>query len=66
MGWLDFRARTVGDRHRGAKGRYTDHDRFGEPTPAESLAACKAHSADVFTTEAADYDLAAAGDIYSE
>ncbi|MCT1584663.1 hypothetical protein M3D57_09615 [Corynebacterium sanguinis] len=66
VAWLDYRKRTVGDRHRGAKGLYSAHDRYGEPTAAASLAAFKADRPEVFHTEAADYDLDPAADIYAE
>lgn len=66
VAWLDYRKRTVGDRHRGAKGRYTEHDRYGELTPAASLAAFKAERPEVFHTEAADYDLDPVADVYAE
>ena len=49
-GWLDHRCRSVGDHHRGAKGRYTEHARYGALIPAVSLAAFKAERADVFNT----------------
>lgn len=66
VGWLDHRRRTHGDRHRGAKGRYTEHDRYGESTPAASLAAFKAERADVFNDTTGDYGLDPATDIYAE
>ncbi|MBK4148035.1 hypothetical protein [Corynebacterium macginleyi] len=66
VGWLDHRKRTVGDRHRGAKGLYSAHDRYGELTPAASLATLKADRPEVFATEAAEYDLDPAADIYAE
>ncbi|CAB0672878.1 hypothetical protein FRC0028_00052 [Corynebacterium diphtheriae] len=66
VGWLDHRRRTVGDRYRGAKGLYSEHDRYGESTPAASLAALKAERADVFNDTTGDYDLAPAADIYAE
>lgn len=66
VGWLDHRKRTVGDRYRGRKGLYTEHDRYGELTPAASLAALKADNPEVFATEAAEYDLDPAADIYAE
>lgn len=66
VGWLDNRARTHGDRHHGAKGHYTEHDRYGELTPAASLAVFKAERADVFTAPTGDYDLDPAADIYAE
>lgn len=65
VGWLDNRARTRGDRHRGAKGLYTEHDRYGELTPAASLAAFKAERPEVFDDAAADYDLDSTADIYA-
>lgn len=65
VGWLDNRARTHGDRHHGAKGHYTEHDRYGELTPAASLAAFKAERADVFDGATGDYDLDPAADIYA-
>lgn len=65
VGWLDNRRRTRGDRHRGAKGLYTEHDRYGELTPAASLAAFKAERADVFNGTTGDYDLDPAADIYA-
>lgn len=66
VAWLDNRARTVGDRYRGRKGLYTEHDRYGELTPAASLAALKADNPEVFATEAAEYDLDPAADVYAE
>lgn len=66
VGWLDNRRRTVGDRYRGAKGRYTEHDRFGELTPAASLATFKAERADMTDADTADYDLDPIADIYAE
>ncbi|CAB0525975.1 hypothetical protein FRC0485_02326 [Corynebacterium diphtheriae] len=66
VGWLDHRRRTVGDRYRGAKGLYSEHDRYGESTPAASLAALKAERADVFNDTTGDYDLDPAADIYAE
>ena len=66
VGWLDNRRRTVGDRYRGAKGRYTEHDRYGELTPAASLATFKAERADMTGADTADYDLDPIADIYAE
>src|SRR5699024_582010 len=66
VGWLDHRKRTVGDRYRGRKGRYSAHDRYGEATPAASLATLKAEHPEVFHTEAADYDLDPVADVYAE
>ncbi|MCT1882590.1 hypothetical protein M3A76_05980 [Corynebacterium sanguinis] len=66
VAWLDYRKRTVGDRHRGAKGLYSAHDRYGELTPAASLVAFKAERPEVFHTEAADYDLDPVADVYAE
>lgn len=65
-GWLGNRRRTVGDRYRGAKGRYTEHDRYGELTPAASLATFKAERADMTDADTADYDLDPIADIYAE
>ena len=66
MGWLDHRARTVGDRYRGRKGLYSAHDRYGELTPAASLATLKAERPEVFHAEAAEYDLDPVADVYAE
>lgn len=66
VGWLDHRKRTVGDRYRGRKGRYSAHDRYGEATPAASLAAFKAERADVFDGATGDYDLDPVADVYAE
>lgn len=65
-GWLDHRRRTVGDRYRGAKGWYTEHDRYGMATAEASLAAFKAERPEVFNAEADEYDLDPAADIYAE
>lgn len=66
VGWLDHRKRTVGDRYGGAKGWYTEHDRYGMATAEESLAALKAERPEVFTDEAAEYDLDPVADVYAE
>ncbi|MDK4294937.1 hypothetical protein [Corynebacterium accolens] len=66
VGWLDNRRRTHGDRYRGAKGHYTEHDRYGELTPAASLAAFKADRPEVFHAEADEYDLDPVADVYAE
>ncbi|MEO5312427.1 hypothetical protein [Corynebacterium sp. c24Ua_83] len=66
VGWLDHRARTVGDRYRGRKGLYSAHDRYGEDTPAASLATFKAERPEVFDAEAAEYDLDPVADVYAE
>lgn len=66
VGWLDHRKRTVGDRYRGRKGRYTEHDRYGEPTSAASLAVFKAERPEASTAEADDYDLDPMADVYAE
>lgn len=66
VGWLDNRRRTHGDRYRGAKGRYSEHDRYGELTPAASLAAFKTERADRFDGTTGDYDLGPAADFYAE
>lgn len=66
VGWLDHRARTVGDRYRGRKGLYSAHDRYGELTPAASLATLKAERPEVFHAEAAEYDLDPVADVYAE
>ena len=66
--WLDYRRRTVGDRLRGAKGFYSEHDRYGKSSPAESLATFKADRPEVFGLESATetYDLEDPADLYDE
>lgn len=66
VAWLDYRKRTVGDRYRGRKGLYSAHDRYGELTPAASLATLKAERPEVFHAEAAEYDLDPVADVYAE
>lgn len=66
VAWLDYRKRTVGDRHRGAKGLYSAHDRYGELTPAASLVAFKAEHPEAFNAEPGEYDVDPAADIYAE
>lgn len=66
VGWLDHRRRTVGDRHRGAKGWYTEHDRYGMATAEESLAALKAERPEVFDGATGEYDLDPVADVYAE
>lgn len=66
--WLDYRARTVGDRYRG-KGWYEPYSRYGMDTPEASLAALKEYNPTVFeytTDNAADYDLDPVADVYAE
>lgn len=64
--WLDYRKRTNGDRHRGRKGLYTDHDRYGMSTAAKSLAALKEYNPAAFEYKANDYDPDPAADVYSD
>lgn len=64
--WLDYRKRTNGDRHRGRKGLYTDHDRYGMSTAEESLAALKEYNPAAFEYKANDYDPDPAADVYSD
>lgn len=66
VAWLDYRKRTVGDRHRGAKGLYSAHDRYGELTAEESLAALKEYNPTVFDAEPGEYDVDPAADVYAE
>ena len=66
VAWLDYRKRTVGDRHRGAKGWYTEHDRYGMATAEESLAALKEYNPTVFNAEPGEYDVDPAADVYAE
>ncbi len=64
VGWLDHRSRTVGDRHGGNKGMYSDHERYGESTPAASLASFKAERPEVFSP--VDYDPNQSDEIYTD
>lgn len=66
VGWLDHRKRTVGDRYRGRKGLYTAHDRYGELTPAASLATLKAERPEVFRPVANDAGRDPVADVYAE
>lgn len=66
VAWLDYRKRTVGDRHRGAKGLYSAHDRYGELTAEESLAALKVEHPEAFNAGPDEYNVDPAADIYAE
>lgn len=66
VAWLDYRKRTVGDRHRGANGLYSAHDRYGELTAEESLAALKVEHPEAFNAGPDEYNVDPAADIYAE